>query len=75
MRLIAIALFSLSVAFLVIAIHQVMVDGFAAGYWAVMISTVSFLGYGYLKKYRLPQDEVMIETKDTLKPKTLKKNK
>jgi hypothetical protein len=40
MKLIDAVLLSLSVAFFIIGLHQIMTVGFANGYWAVMISTV-----------------------------------
>jgi uncharacterized membrane protein len=40
MKLLDAVLLSLSVAFFIIGLHQIMTVGFANGYWAVMISTV-----------------------------------
>jgi hypothetical protein len=42
-------LLSLSVAFLIIGIHQIMVVGFAKGYWAIMLALVSFFAYSLVR--------------------------
>jgi hypothetical protein len=42
-------LLSLSVAFFIMGIHQIMTVGFANGYWAIMISTILFFALAYRK--------------------------
>lgn len=73
MKVFAIVLFSISVVLLIIGLHQIMINGFAASYWIIMFATFFFFSYGYIKKYKLPDDEVLVETKDTIAPKKLKK--
>ena len=77
MKIFAVILFAISVALLIIGLHQIMVNGFAESYWIIMFSTFCFFGYGYIKKNILSKEEILVETKDTLKPKqvTLKKSK
>ncbi len=47
MKLIDAILLSVSVAFFIMGLHQIMTYGFANGYWAVMISTVLFFTLVY----------------------------
>lgn len=79
MKLLAIVLFSLSVVLLIIGIHQIMVSGFAASYWIIMFATFSFLGYGYIKNYKLKAEDFMVNSeyakKDNLKSLKTKKSK
>jgi len=42
MRLPDVILLSLSLAFLIIGIHQVMTVGFGSGYWALMLALAFF---------------------------------
>jgi general stress protein CsbA len=72
MKLLAIILFSLSVVLLVIGIHQVMLHGFAESYWIFMFSTFSFLGYGYVKNYKLKEEDFLVNSEHV---KHLQKNK
>ena len=72
MKLLAIILFSLSVVLLIIGIHQVMLNGFADSYWIFMVSTFTFLGYGYLKNYKLKENDFMVNSEHI---KELKKDK
>lgn len=62
MKLLAIILFSFSVVLLIIGIHQIMVSGFAASYWIIMFATFSFLGYGYVKNYKLKTEDFMVNS-------------
>jgi uncharacterized membrane protein len=50
MNLIDIILLSLTFVFIVIAIHQMMLGGFANGYWAVMLAFIFFFSYNYRKR-------------------------
>lgn len=43
MKLSDVILLSLSVAFIIIGIHQVMTVGFGQGYWAIMLAMLFFL--------------------------------
>ena len=72
MKLLAIILFSLSVVLLIIGIHQVMLNGFADSYWIFMFSTFTFLGYGYVKNYKLKESDFMVNSDHV---KELQKNK
>lgn len=58
MKLLNSIVFALSVALLVIAIHQIMVYGFAKSYWILMLSTFTFLWFAYLKRNEKPGEEV-----------------
>jgi uncharacterized membrane protein len=49
MKLIDAILLSASVAFFIMGLHQIMLYGFANGYWAVMVSTVLFFILVYRK--------------------------
>jgi len=45
-----ILLLSLTVAFLIIGIHQIMTVGFAEAYWVVMLSLICFFSFLLRKK-------------------------
>ncbi len=59
LKLLDIILLSLTVALLIIGIHQIQVMGFAKGYWALMLALIAFLGYQLRKGNREsnPQSE------------------
>ncbi|MDV3307381.1 MAG: hypothetical protein LOY03_01000 [Cyclobacteriaceae bacterium] len=50
MNLIDVIILSLAVVFVVIAIHQTMVSGFGASYWAAMLALLLFFVYNYRKR-------------------------
>lgn len=58
MKILTTIVFALSVALLVIAIHQIMIYGFANSYWILMLSTFAFLWFAYLKRNENPGEEV-----------------
>lgn len=60
MKLLSTIIFALSVALLIIGIHQIMTNGFANSYWIIMFSTGFFLWFAYLKRNEKP-GEVMYE--------------
>jgi hypothetical protein len=63
MKLADAILLSLSVAFFIMGVHQIMTVGFANGYWAIMLSTVLF----FILVYRRGQAK-----KETVAPKKKK---
>jgi hypothetical protein len=50
MRLSDIILLSLAVVFLIVGIDQIIVLGFAKGYWAIMLSLILFFVYNLRKR-------------------------
>jgi len=50
MKLSTILILSLAVAFLIIGIHQVMVNGFAQSYWILMIPLILYFVLNLRKK-------------------------
>ena len=50
MKLIDVLILSLAAAFVIIGIHQIMMVGFANGYWAVMVAFLLFFVYTYRKR-------------------------
>lgn len=50
MKLLDIILLSLSVAFFIIGVHQIMTVGLVGAYWAIMIAVVMFFVYNLRKK-------------------------
>jgi general stress protein CsbA len=63
MKLFAIILFSFSVVLLIIGLHQIMLNGFSASYWIIMFAIFSFLGYGYVKNYKLKEEDFLVNSK------------
>ena len=39
-----------------------MLSGFADSYWIFMFSTFAFLGYGYVKNYKLKESDFMVNS-------------
>lgn len=52
MKLFDMILLSLAVAFLIIAIHQIMTVGVGQGYWALMITLILFFVLNLRKRKR-----------------------
>jgi hypothetical protein len=50
MKLSGVILLSLTVAFLIIGIHQIMTVGFGNAYWAVMLALVFFFLYNLKRR-------------------------
>jgi hypothetical protein len=50
MKLINVILLSLSIAFLIMGIHQIIMVGFGNAYWVLMLAIICFLLYGYQKR-------------------------
>jgi hypothetical protein len=50
MKLTDVLLLSLSVAFLIIGIHQIMTVGFASSYWLIMLSCALLFAYSYRRR-------------------------
>jgi hypothetical protein len=50
MKLVDVLVLSLAVAFLIIAIHQIMVVGFQNAYWLLMISLIAYFVYHLRKR-------------------------
>ena len=50
MKILEVVLLSLSIAFLIIGIHQTMRVGFSNGYWALMLALVFFFGFNLRKR-------------------------
>ncbi len=57
MKLPDIILLSLSVAFIIMGIHQNMTAGFGSAYWLIMVSCVFLLVYIYRKRNRNTNDQ------------------
>jgi hypothetical protein len=50
MKILEVVLLSLSIAFLIIGVHQTMRVGFSNGYWALMLALVFFFGFNLRKR-------------------------
>lgn len=50
MKLIDVLILSLSVAFLIIGIHQIITVGLGGAYWIIMLSVTLLFVYNYRKK-------------------------
>lgn len=70
MKLLPSIVFALSVALLIIGLHQIMTNGFANSYWIIMFCTGFFLWFAYLKRNENPGEKVYEKyQKITKKPK------
>lgn len=78
MKLFPTIIFSLSIIFLIVGIHQIMVNGFTQSYWILSFSTVFFLWFAYMKRNEKPGEEVYkkySEMRDKKINKVIKKKK
>ena len=71
MKIFPTIIFSISVALLIIGIHQIMVNGIAESYWILSFATGFFLWFAFMKRNEKPGEEVYKkykEIKDKKKP-------